>query len=318
MITTDLDLAIQALTANEIIAIPTETVYGLAGNAFNETAIEKIFQLKKRPFYNPLIVHISSANYLDQVARDIPLLAKSLAAQFWPGPLTLILKKQPGIPGLVTAGKDTVAIRVPNHPLTLRLLTQLDFPLAAPSANPFGSISPTAAGHVAGYFKDNLKVILDGGACEKGVESTIIGFEDEQPVLYRHGAVPLEEIEKVAGNVLQKIKGSGHDVAAPGMLSRHYSPATNTYLTGDVREYIRSFRDKKIGLLLFKDAVRDPAISHQEILSPTGDLNEAARNLYAALHRLDHLNLDAIIAERFPEHGLGKTINDRLQRAVKK
>ena len=316
MITTNLESAKQALSANEIIAIPTETVYGLAGNAFNEEAIKKIFELKKRPFYNPLIVHIRSAEFLTQVARDTPDIAIQMAKAFWPGPLTMVLKKQSHIPDLVTGGKDTVGIRVPNHPLTLRLLAQLDFPLAAPSANPFGSISPTTAEHVDQYFKDSLKVILDGGECEKGLESTIIGFENDQPILFRHGAISVEDIEKVIGKVLIKTHSSGNDVAAPGMLSRHYSPTTNTYLTDNVSEYIQLFPNKRIGVLLFKDSINSNNIIHQEILSPSGNLNEAAKGLYAALHRLDKLNLDAIIAERFPNNGLGKSINDRLQRAV--
>ena len=318
MITTNLDLAQQALIANEIIAIPTETVYGLAANAFSETAIKKIFDLKKRPFYNPLIVHIKSAEYLTNVACKIPEIAVKMAKEFWPGPLTLILNKQQNIPDMVTAGKPTVAVRVPNHPLTLKLLEKLDFPLAAPSANPFGSISSTSAEHVFNYFKNTLEVILDGGECEKGLESTIIGFEENQPVLFRLGAISIEDIEKVTGKVLLKTHGSGTDLTAPGMLSRHYSPATDTYLTDNVTEYLKLYRDKKIGLLLFKDPIQTNGIFHQEVLSKSGDLNEAAKELYAALHRLDKLNLDVIIAERFPDIGLGTTINDRLQRAVEK
>lgn len=318
MITTNLDLAQQALTANEIIAIPTETVYGLAGNAFSETAIKKIFDLKKRPFYNPLIVHIKSAEYLTKIACNIPEIAIKMAKEFWPGPLTLILNKQQNIPDLVTAGKPTVAVRVPNHSLTLKLLEKLDFPLAAPSANPFGSISSTSAEHVFNYFKNTLEVILDGGECEKGLESTIIGFEENQPILFRLGAISIEDIEKVTGKVLLKTRGSGTDLTAPGMLSRHYSPATDTYLTDNITEYLKLYRDKKIGLLLFKDSIQTNGIFHQEVLSKSGDLTEAAKELYAALHRLDKLNLDVIIAERFPDIGLGTTINDRLQRAVEK
>lgn len=316
MITTSIHNAKQALTANEIVAIPTETVYGLAGNAYSEVALKKIFELKKRPLYNPLIVHIRSADFLREVAVNIPAIAFEMAREFWPGPLTLILQKKPHIPGLVTAGKDTVAIRVPDHPLTLNLLEQLDFPLAAPSANPFGSISPTTAEHVAGYFKDSLPVVLDGGACRKGLESTIIGFENGRPVLFRPGAVSMEDIEQKTGKLLVQTNGSGTDVMAPGMLSKHYSPLTRTYLTHDVQEYLHLIQDKKAGLLLFKESVNDNTIIQQEILSASGDMAEAARNLYAALHRLDKLGLDLIIAERLPDHGLGKTINDRLQRAT--
>ena len=242
MITTDLDIAKKALDANEIIAIPTETVYGLAGNAFSESAIKKIFELKQRPFYNPLIVHIKSSAYLSEVACNVPEIALQLAAKFWPGPLTLIVNKLPKIPDLVTAGKETVGIRMPNHPVTLALLEQLDFPLAAPSANPFGSISPTSAAHVENYFKENLKVVLDGGNCEKGLESTIIGFENNKPVLFRLGAISLEEIEKEIGKVQIKNHGSETDLSAPGMLSRHYSPATNTYLTDNISEEIKLFQ----------------------------------------------------------------------------
>ena len=199
MITKSLENAIITLRKNELIAIPTETVYGLAGNAYNETAIKKIFELKKRPFYNPLIVHIKSLAYLQEIASDIPDNALKLAKVFWPGPLTLVLKKQKHISDLITAGKNTVAVRVPSHPLTLDLLNKLDFPLVAPSANPFGSISPTHAEHVFNYFGEELNIILDGGECEKGLESTIIGFENNQTLLYRHGAISLEEIEKIIG-----------------------------------------------------------------------------------------------------------------------
>jgi L-threonylcarbamoyladenylate synthase len=181
---------------NELIAIPTETVYGLAGNAYSDTAIRKIFELKKRPLLNPLIVHLKSASCIQEVASEIPEIGLKLINQFWPGPLTLILKKQKHISDLMTAGKDTVAVRVPNHPLTLALLNELEFPLTAPSANPFGSISPTNAEHVLSYFGKEIEAILDGGQCEKGLESTIIGFENEKPILYRHGAISMDEIEK--------------------------------------------------------------------------------------------------------------------------
>ncbi len=317
MITTDINLAKKALADNEIIAIPTETVYGLAGNAYSEQAIAKIFALKQRPLYNPLIVHINGADYLPTVAREIPDSAKALAKEFWPGPLTLVLKKQAIVPDIVTAGKDTVAVRVPNNPLTLNLLAQLDFPVAAPSANPFGSISPTNAQHVAHYFAADLEVILDGGACEKGIESTIIGFENNQPIIYRLGSLAVEEIEKKIGKILTK---NHNDTApsAPGMLSRHYAPKTATYLTNDTEQLIQTSLPKKIGLLRFQNALQHPMVEHQEILSSSGDLKEAARNLYAAMHRLDKLNLDMIIAERLPDIGLGKTLNDKLERATKK
>lgn len=316
MITKDINKAKEILLKNELIAIPTETVYGLAGNADNETAIKKIFTLKNRPLYNPLIIHLKSASSINDVAIEIPESALILADKFWPGPLTLVLKKQPHISDLITAGKQTVAVRVPNHALTLDLLDKLDFPLVAPSANPFGSISPTNAEHVYNYFGEKLTVILDGGECEKGVESTIIGFENKEPVLYRHGSISLEEIEKITGKL--SITTSNTSPNAPGMLSRHYAPNTKTYLTNNISELVKYFDGKKIGLLLFKDQIQNKSIFHQEILSKSGDLNEAAKNLYAAMHRLDQNKLDVIIAQRAPDKGLGKTINDKLERATKK
>ncbi len=317
MVTKDINKAKVALTKNELIAIPTETVYGLAGNAFNEIAIKKIFELKNRPFYNPLIVHIKSAAYLDNIACDIPDIATKLAEVFWPGPLTLVLKKQKHVSDLITAGKKTVAVRVPNHPLTLALLNTLDFPLAAPSANPFGSISPTNTNHVLNYFGESLDVILEGGECEKGLESTIIGFEDNLTILYRHGSIPLEEIEVYTGK-LGIITDNDQSPNSPGMLSRHYAPTTDTYLTNNVPELIKYFEKKNIGLLVFKKKIVNNKILHQEILSESGDYNEAARNLYAAMHRLDENKLDVILVERLPNIGLGKTINDKLNRATKK
>ena len=317
MITTDLNLAIKALTSNEIVAMPTETVYGLAGNAYSEVAVEKIYSLKNRPHYNPLIVHIKSAEFLPNVACEIPEIAKKLAEEFWPGPLTLVLKKQSIIPDIVTAGKDTVAIRVPNHPVALNLLQKLDFPLAAPSANPFGSISPTTAQHVHNFFQDTLEVVLEGGECERGIESTIIGFENNQPIIYRLGSLSVESIENKIGKLLSKTNDDKAPIA-PGMLSRHYAPQTDTFLTNDIETFISNNPDKKIGVLVFQHPVKNSQILQQEVLSKAGNLEEAAKNLYAAMHRLDSLQLDLIIAEFFPETGLGKTINDKLQRANKK
>ncbi len=317
MITKNINIAIDTLNNNDVVAIPTETVYGLAGNAFSESALNKIFAVKKRPLFNPLIVHIKSIEQLESIAIEIPENAIKLAKYFWPGPLTLILKKNSAVSNLVTAGKPTVAVRVPNHPLTLSLLDSLQFPLAAPSANPFGSISPTSAKHDLNYFEKTIDVILDGGDCENGVESTIIGFEDNEPILYRHGSISIEEIELKIGKVKIHTNNNSNP-NAPGMLSRHYSPSTSIYLTNNVTEIINSFYEKKIGLLMFKNKVIADEIIHQEILSENGDMKVAAQNLYAALHRLDNCNLDVIIAEKFPDKGLGKTINDRLERAAKK
>lgn len=318
MITTDISKAKVVLENNGLIALPTETVYGLAGNAFSDIAIQKTFDLKNRPFYNPLIVHIKDIASVFEVATEIPDSALLLAEKLWPGSLTLVLNKRDTISDLITAGKKTVAVRVPNHPLALDLLANIDFPLTAPSANPFGSISPTNAKHVFNYFGNELDVILDGGDCEKGVESTIIGFENNKPILYRQGAITQEEIEHIIGDKISAKTTSDASPNAPGMLSRHYAPLTDTYLTDNITEFLKQFEGKKIGVLLYKQPIQHRNIVHQEILSIHEDLNEAAKNLYAAMHRLDQLKLDVIIAEKFPNLGLGKTINDKLERATKK
>lgn len=315
IISKDIQKAVALLTADKLVAIPTETVYGLAGNIFSEKAIYSIFETKKRPFFNPLIVHIPSKDYLNTIVSHIPEKAKLLADAFWPGSMTLVLKKKAIIPDLITAGKDTVAVRMPNHPVTLELLKQLPFPLAAPSANPFGNISPTKPEHVERYFKNDIEQVLDGGACTNGIESTIIGFENDEPIIYRLGALALEDIEAIVGKVAIKNK---KEVSpdAPGMLDRHYAPSTKTILTETVANEIKKHANKRIGVLTFKTDLKDKTIDSKIILSQKGDLQEAASNLYNAMHELDHQNLDVIITEKFPEIGLGKSINDRLQRAT--
>ena len=315
-ISKDIHLAQQFLEMGEIVAIPTETVYGLAGNIYNEKAIKKIFETKQRPFFNPLIVHIHSLACLDKICSEIPLKARLLANTFWPGPLTLVLKKRNSISELITGGKDTVAVRLPNHPLTLELLAKLDFPLAAPSANPFGAISPTSASHVANYFSDSLPMVLDGGNCKNGIESTIIGFDEEAPVLYRLGAISIEEIESVIGPIAVN-NNNENSPEAPGMLSRHYAPKTKTILVNDVKKELEKYPTQKIGLLLFQNDCVERKNVITEILSEKGSFKEATANLYAAMHRLDIHNLDLIIAQKFPEIDLGNSINDRLERATK-
>jgi L-threonylcarbamoyladenylate synthase len=314
IISKDIQKAVHLLINEELVAIPTETVYGLAGNIFSEKAIKSIFSTKKRPFFNPLIVHIPSIDSLENIVTHIPEKAKLLAAAFWPGSLTLVLKKSDKIPDLITAGKDTVAVRIPNHPVTLALLKQLPFPLAAPSANPFGSISPTKPTHVEGYFKNKIQMVLDGGSCANGIESTIIGFEDGAPIIYRLGALPLEDIEAVVGKVAIKNKKE-ENPDAPGMLARHYAPKTSTFLVANVFSEVKKHSGKKIGVLVFKSSLHDKNIT-EIILSKEGSMQEAASKLYAAMHALDHKNLDVIIAEKFPAFGLGNSINDRLQRAT--
>ncbi|WP_339623333.1 L-threonylcarbamoyladenylate synthase [uncultured Winogradskyella sp.] len=316
IISTDISKAVALLTNEELVAIPTETVYGLAGNIYSEKAIKAIFETKKRPFFNPLIVHIPSINLLSDIVDYIPEKAQQLADAFWPGPITLVLKKKAIIPDMITAGKDTVAVRIPNHPTTLALLKQLPFPLAAPSANPFSSISPTCAQHVDDYFKDSIKMVLDGGVCKSGIESTIIGFINDEPVIYRLGSTPIEAIEAVVGKIEIKNK---KEVApdAPGMLERHYAPKTKTVLTTQLLETINKYNGKRVGVITFQSEINDSAIDAQMALSKTGDLVEAASHLYQILHQLDKMQLDVIIAEKLPNYGLGKSINDRLSRATK-
>jgi L-threonylcarbamoyladenylate synthase len=316
IISKDISKAVELLTAEDIVAIPTETVYGLAGNIYSEKAIKSIFETKQRPFFNPLIVHILSVDYLSQIVEYVPEKARLLAEAFWPGPITLVLKKKNTIPDIITAGKDTVAVRVPNHSVTLELLKQLPFPLAAPSANPFSSISPTTAEHVETYFKDKIKMVLDGGACKSGIESTIIGFENDVPIIYRLGSTSIEAIEAVVGKIeIKNKKESAPD--APGMLERHYAPKTRTVLTDNVSDCIKQYPNKRIGLLVFNSEFESEAISTQIVLSKNGDMEEAASKLYDALHQLDKENIDLIIAEIVPDYGLGKSINDRLDRATK-
>lgn len=316
LISTDILRAKDLLDQGKNVAIPTETVYGLAGNIFNEKAIKNIFELKKRPLFNPLIVHIHDRKQLENIAVEIPENAHKLAATFWPGSLTLILKKKEGIPDIITARKDTVGIRMPNHDTTLALLKSLDYPLAAPSANPYTQISPTTAQHVAAYFKEGLEMVLDGGPCTSGIESTIVGFENEQVVIYRLGAIAVEEIEKVVGPVIIKNNHKKGAVIAPGMVKRHYAPRTKIILVNDVQTSLLEYPSKQIGLLLHNENHSSFKVAHIEYLSRNGNFKESAANLYAALHQLDQMNLDIIIAQKFENTNLGNSINDRLSRAT--
>lgn len=311
VIGTDLKESARLLSAGELLAIPTETVYGLAANAFDEAAVLKVFEAKQRPAFDPLIVHVHSMAQLSDVVREIPPEAEALMRAFWPGPLTLVLPKHPRIPDIVTSGLDTVAVRMPAHPLTLQLLRALPFPLAAPSANPFGYVSPTTAQHVADQLGGRIPYIIDGGACSVGVESTIIGLEEGHWVLYRAGGVPVEAIEQVIGTVRPQVK---HVLpVAPGMLESHYAPRKPVFI-GDIQALLKqhSGRAAVISFTMKYEAWRC------EVLSPSGDLNEAARHLFAILRALDSSEAEVILAEVFPDEGLGRAINDRLKRAAAK
>ncbi len=313
IISTDILAARSILEQGQLVAIPTETVYGLAGNAFNLDAIANIFATKNRPAFDPLIVHAASREAIEQLVERFPPKAQLLADEFWPGPLTLLLKRKSMIPDLVTSGLDTVAVRFPNQPLTLELLATLDFPLVAPSANPFGYVSPTTAEHVNDQLGDKIPFILDGGACGIGIESTIVGFEGDQAIIHRLGGIGVEEIESVIGKVIVKIHSSSNP-AAPGMLENHYSPLTKIIL-GQIEPLLKMHQHEKVGLLSYAN---DYGHAVQQILAPDQKTTTAAKNLFAALRWLDKQNLDLIIAELAPEHGLGLAINDRLKRAAAK
>lgn len=301
------------LKQGNVVAIPTETVYGLAANAFDGNAVKQIFEIKQRPLFNPLIVHIKSIDYLENIVSSIPPKAMILAKHFWPGALTLVLPKKEIIPNVVTAGKDTVGIRVPSHPTALELLNQLDFPLAAPSANPFGYISPTTTAHVQNQLGAKIPFILDGGNCQKGIESTIIGFENNEPILYRVGAISKEEIENCIGKINSKTKAASSP-EAPGMLSKHYSPRTPLMVSDDIISDLEKYKNQAVGFIVFSDLNLNASEKYIQV-STTNNLEEAAQNLYAAMHQLDAAGFELIIAEKFPETGLGISLNDRLYRA---
>lgn len=309
---TDIDRAARVLAERGLVAIPTETVYGLAANAFDADAVLGIFEAKQRPAFDPLIVHVGDRAQVDDVVRTVPPEARALMEHFWPGPLTLVLPKQERVPDIVTSGLETVGVRMPAHPMTQALLRAVPFPLAAPSANPFGYVSPTTAQHVADQLGDRIPYILDGGPCAVGVESTIIGQEDGLWVLYRPGGLPVEAIEAVIGRV-------GHAQrhvlpVAPGLLESHYAPR-KPVLVGDVAALLKQHAGKRTGVISF--SARYEAW-RCERLSPAGDLHEAARHLFAALRALDASDAEVILAEAFPEEGIGRAINDRLRRAAAK
>jgi L-threonylcarbamoyladenylate synthase len=308
---TDKWAAKEFLEAGNVVGIPTETVYGLAGNALNVDAVLSIFRVKNRPSFDPLIVHTDSFAKLDQFVSHIPDLAYKLAQTFWPGPLTLLLPKRDLIPDLVTAGLGTVAVRIPNHPLTLDLLRSLDFPLAAPSANPFGYISPTTAQHVADQLGDQIPYILDGGPAGIGIESTIIGFDEGKATVFRLGGMALEQIEAVIGPVSVRTHSTSNP-NAPGMLSSHYAPRKPLTL---LQQGQSPEPGERVGALAFREPFGGLQPHNQRVLSPTGDLNEAAKNLFAHLRALDGLDVDNIYAEPLPNQGLGWAMNDRLKRA---
>jgi len=310
---TSIQLAKTQLEAGGIVAIPTETVYGLAANALDPVAVAKIFEAKNRPFFDPLIVHVSTIADIQKWTLAIHPKLQLLLEAFSPGPLTVLLPKNDKIPDIVTAGLDNVGIRIPNHPLTLELLTSLDFPLCAPSANPFGYVSPTSAQHVADQLGDKIDSILDGGACTVGLESTIVGIENEEVTVYRLGGLSIEAIENVVGKVVVKANQNSNP-QAPGMLDAHYAPR-KPLLVGDVVSLATLHFSEKLGLISFENSYGDLPFLERKVLSPEGSLAMAASRLFEAMRSLDQSDVSMIITEKFPQESIGRAINDRLKRA---
>jgi len=311
----ELTLATRLIRSGGIVAFPTETVYGLGADATNPLAVAHIFEAKGRPSFNPLIVHVESVAMARACAAQWPTAATALAQRFWPGPLTLVLERDVGaIPDIVAAGLPTVAIRVPDHPMAMAIIQRCGVPLAAPSANRFGGVSPTTAEHVRESLGDSVDLILDGGPCRAGVESTIISLTGDRPTLLRPGAMPVEDIEAVIGPLTahQPARDVDQRPLAPGMLSRHYATQTPILFVDRDLGAIDFARCGRLSLTPPSHAEEFAAI---EVLSADGDLREAAANLFAAMRRLDAQGLDAIIVDRFPTHGLGLAISDRLSRA---
>lgn len=309
---TDVSAAADFLFQGDVVAIPTETVYGLACNAFDEHAVSEVFRLKNRPFFDPLIVHVASMDRARDVVSELPDVAQKLMDAFWPGPLTLLLPKKSAVPDLVTSGLGTVAVRMPAHELTLELLNSVKFPLAAPSANPFGYVSPTTADHVMSHFNGRIPYVLDGGACNVGIESTIIGIENGKPSVFRLGGISLESLNKVVTGLQLEILQDKRP-AAPGMLKSHYAPRTPLTIESKT-DFLNGYKGGKVAFISFCDSFELEGVD-VFVLSTSGDAAEAARNLFKVMRQIDLGGYERISAERMPDIGLCRAINDRLQRA---
>lgn len=304
------------LAQGKLVAFPTETVYGLGADATNVQAVKRIFEAKERPFFDPLIVHIATLKQLKQVVSQWDEQAQILADYFWPGPLTLVVKKHPSIDDIVTAGSPTVAVRMPNNAIARSLISLSGKPIAAPSANRFGQTSPTTAEHVADQLGGRIDAIIDGGSCTVGIESTVLSLATEVPTILRPGKIGLEELREFLPNVQladQSHLTSDHP-ESPGLLENHYAPKTPLYLVDDLSPYINR---RDLGILLFEPTTL--SFEGQTIfISRTADVTEAAQKLYWALRELDQKGLRALIAKRLPNEGFGLAINNRLEKAATK
>lgn len=297
--------AAELLAAGEVVALPTETVYGLGACALNAIACAKVFEAKERPLNDPLIVHLPSGDWLDRVARPSPL-ARTLADRFWPGPFTMVLPRCAIIPDIVTDGQETVAVRISAHPVFQEVALALDQPIAAPSANRFGRISPTEPAHVLAELGGRIPLVVDGGRCAHGLESTIVYVHEQGVEILRHGPITRELLQESV-----PVLSGGADAVTPGSMKSHYAPRTPLVLGLPPAE---PPADLRAGLLAFSRS--RPEFVAQEVLSPTGDLREAAANLYGAMRRLDDAGLEVIYAEAIPESGLGAALMERLRKAA--
>ncbi|MES2572606.1 MAG: L-threonylcarbamoyladenylate synthase [Verrucomicrobiota bacterium] len=306
--------AVALLAAGEPVALPTETVYGLAADALNAEAVAKIFEAKERPFFDPLIVHLPDREWLDRIASipaKIRPLVEALTTAFWPGPLTLVLPRNPIVPELVTSGLETVAVRMSAHPVFGAVARSFGKPLAAPSANRFGRISPTKADHVLSELDGRIQLVVDGGPALHGVESTIVAFQDQALRILRSGPVTREQLE--AFSPVRNAEITPHKPEAPGQLASHYAPRTPLQILWPGQSSIPS---DGVGLLAWRETPAAGSYAQVEILSPQADLREAAATLFAKMRRLDEAGLKRILVEAVPEQGLGVAIMDRLRRAA--
>jgi L-threonylcarbamoyladenylate synthase len=306
--------AVELLCKGEVVALPTETVYGLAADVLNPLAVAKIFEAKERPRFNPLIVHLPDERWLERVATIDDLSRaqiEKLIARFWPGPLTLVLDRQPIIPEIVTAGLDTVAVRMSAHPVFAEIISTFGQPLAAPSANRFGRVSPTTAQHVFDELDKRIPLIIDAGPTSHGIESTIINVHGEKIDILRRGPITAEQLAEFGEIQTFSVRKT---VSAPGQLPSHYAPKTPLCLI-DNGEAFAPMKSDRVGLLAWSSPGSEERFAAVRILSERQDLREAAANLFRCLRELDELDLDFIVAERVPSQGLGAAILDRLERA---
>jgi L-threonylcarbamoyladenylate synthase len=318
--TKNLAEAVRLLRSGEIVGFPTETVYGLGANAFNPEAVRKIFMAKGRPSDNPLIVHVCSIAQLNEIAIDVPKIAEKLINRFWPGPLTLILKKSENVPFDVTAGLDTIAVRMPYNKIAITLIGLCGFPIAAPSANLSGKPSSTKAEHVYVDFNGKIKMIIDGGICDIGVESTVLDLTSKNPVLLRPGSVTLEDLEKSLGKVELGFISDVGNVKSPGMKYKHYSPNAKLILIeGEKNKVIRKIfelKEKysedygKIGEIYF-----DTGESNERIKFLGSNLYLATKNLFDTFRDFDNKKIGLILCAGVAEKGLGMALMNRLRKA---